>query len=344
MRAKKRALSELLLENRALCGIIIEADNFERNDFIYTTSKKEISVSDRELFKSYTSHIRVSFYNFSNLFMWRRVMNYRWGIIDGKLCIFEHYRSHHPHMMFPLEKGGVIDEKGLYDIIAGQQAQSDTLYMRPLNAEMANVLTSVFPNAITEERRSLGDYIYSIPELINLSGHKYHGKKNHVNEFIKNYSYEYHRISPDDISLLREAREALYKDDGDIELREEHDAIEELLDNFAALELKAAVITVGGKIAAYTIGEQMNSDTALIHIEKADRNFEGSYAMINNLFLKNEFSDLKYVNREEDMGIEGLRKAKLSYKPISITPIFTVAFTDEKCFEAKADGVPAYAL
>ena len=85
--------------------------------------------------------------------------------------------------------------------------------------------------------------------------------------------------------------------------------------NMEKLNLKGGAIRINGKIAAFTLGEVLNPETALIHFEKADTAYDGIYQAINNEFLIHEWSDMKYVNREEDMGIEGLRKAKLSYCP-----------------------------
>ncbi len=102
----------------------------------------------------------------------------------------------------------------------------------------------------------------------------------------------------------------------DLWLSSEDRGIVEIMKNFQNLDVTAAGIKIDGKLAAFTIGERVSEETAVIHIEKADSSFTGIYQAINYLFLKNEFSDLKYVNREEDLGIEGLRQAKLSYNPV----------------------------
>ena len=85
------------------------------------------------------------------------------------------------------------------------------------------------------------------------------------------------------------------------------------------------MITVDGKYVAYSIGSMINENTADIHFEKADREYDGSYAFVNNSFAKYGFHDAEYINREEDLGIEGLRKAKLSYYPIRLNQMYRIS-------------------
>jgi len=161
------------------------------------------------------------------------------------------------------------------------------------------------------------EYIYNSEDLINLTGKKYHAKRNHINHFMRSYKYEYR---PYDISLKEECVAHIndwvdMKEDSRM-LRDEIDVLHRILDHHDKLGVKGAVIFVDGKIEALTFGEALNEDTALIHIEKANPNIRGLYPMINREFVEREWSDFKYINREEDMGIEGLRKAKLSYNPV----------------------------
>jgi len=99
-------------------------------------------------------------------------------------------------------------------------------------------------------------------------------------------------------------------------LEQEEKAIYDALDNFSALGFQGALICVDGKCVAYTFGEMLNSDTIVIHIEKAHMEYEGAYQAISNLFLKSSFKNAIFVNREQDLGVPGLRRAKESYKPI----------------------------
>ncbi len=172
-------------------------------------------------------------------------------------------------------------------------------------------------NFIFFEDRENFEYIYLSEDLINLAGKKLHAKRNHINYFLKNYQYEYR---PYDISLKEECVEHI-NDWVDMKgdsrsINDEIDVLHRILDNHEALGVKGAVIFVNGKIEALTFGEALNKDTALIHIEKANPNIRGLYPMINREFVAHEWADFTYINREEDMGLEGLRKAKLSYNPV----------------------------
>jgi hypothetical protein len=172
---------------------------------------------------------------------------------------------------------------------------------------------------IAEEERDHFDYVYGVRELIELKGRKFHDKKNNVNKFRNNYSYEYLPLNPGLINkCIRfedywcETREC-EKHPG---LKREKCAILAMLKNFGQLDLKGGVIVIDNKVAALTLGEQFLEDTFVIHVEKANSYIHGLYQAINQEFLMHEAAECRYVNREQDLGIEGLRAAKMSYKPV----------------------------
>ena len=115
-------------------------------------------------------------------------------------------------------------------------------------------------------------------------------------------------------------------------------AISLALKNFEKLELKGGLIRLNGKIIAFTLGSRANEDTFIVHIEKADYTITGSYQMINNQFAINNFEGIKYINREEDLGIEGLRKAKLSYNPIILADNYSATVKQEVAMLRKANN------
>ena len=112
------------------------------------------------------------------------------------------------------------------------------------------------------------------------------------------------------------------KEDADRDAVGEYMAIRELIMHMQTLHVVGAGIRINGRLAAYTLGERMDEEMAVIHIEKADTDVPGLFTVINNLFVKNEFTDMKYINREEDMGLEGLRRSKLSYNPVMLIEKF----------------------
>ena len=179
---------------------------------------------------------------------------------------------------------------------------------------------------ITPDRDN-SDYVYLTEDLIKLEGNKYHGKKNHINKFKKNHAYTYASLTPD---LVQEclALESQWCDIRHCELfpglAGEERAIYEALTNMDHLDFKGGVILLNGKVEAFALGEQLNPETAVIHIEKANPAFEGLYQLINQEFCAHEWKDIPYINREQDLGEEGLRKAKLSYHPHHLVKKYTV--------------------
>lgn len=198
--------------------------------------------------------------------------------------------------------------------------------MRRTPKNLADTMIRVDPTLQVQEDRNTADYLYSSSELINLTGRKFHGKRNHLNQFLRKYQWEY---LPMDSNL---ATECLHLQTDwlnltatpDHERSEEEEAMALVLSNFEALKITGGVIKVDGKIAALAVGEKLNTNTAVIHIEKANTEFDGMFPAINQQFAANCWSGYEFLNREEDMGLEGLRKAKLSYNPTQLVEKFSV--------------------
>lgn len=272
-----------------------------------TLTGREILLSDKRYFPKRSP---ISFENFTNIYMWRRVMHYRLIDVEGVPCLTGHYGDHPTFCFLP----DVLEDKKLRAVLEGLRRElGSPLLLRPLDAAKLERVKQLYPDAQIIEARSMHDYIYLQSDLSSLIGNRFHQKRNHVNNFEKKYNWEYISVTPDLLPLLREAAAHLFSVDG--RLPDEYDAILDCLDHFEELELKAGILLVDGTPVAYSIGEVMCDDTALIHIEKADRSYDGAYAMINKLFA-GEFEGCTYINREEDMGIPGLRKAKTSYHPV----------------------------
>ncbi len=180
--------------------------------------------------------------------------------------------------------------------------------------------------------RQIWDYLYLTKDLIELHGRKYQQKRNHINRFRQTYPFSYHSLTPEDAQGCLEVFEHWAADKGGgPEIEEERRALIEALENFTLLPLKGGVIKIDGRIQAFAIGTQLNRDTALVHFEKANPAFHGIYAAINQLFVANEWSNTRYINREDDMGLPGLRQAKERYHPFRMIEKYTVV-------EASYDG------
>jgi len=171
---------------------------------------------------------------------------------------------------------------------------------------------------ITPDRDNF-DYIYSVKELAELPGAKFHDKKNLVNQFKKKYKYVYRPICPDIVKQCLQLEEDWCRMRNCLENESsasEHTCIEELLTHFKELSLFGGAILIEGVIQAFTILQEMDSRTAVTHVEKANTKFKGAYQAINNFIAESIADKYAFLNREEDLGEPGLRKAKMSYNPI----------------------------
>ena len=175
----------------------------------------------------------------------------------------------------------------------------------------------------SEEDRDNSEYVYDVQKLKRLSGKKYHGKKNHYNHFIKNLNYEVKDLKDSFEDALRVGKKWIEGKETDYtlgELKGIHDAFE----NFDLLNLKGIAVYVDGVCEAFTISEDIPNNNVLIHIEKANDLINGVYTFVNSMNLQVNHPDSVKVNREQDLGIEGLRKAKLSWKPIEMVDKFKI--------------------
>ncbi|MBR1453129.1 MAG: DUF2156 domain-containing protein [Lachnospiraceae bacterium] len=177
------------------------------------------------------------------------------------------------------------------------------------------------------------DYVYNADDLINLSGRKYHGQKNHINFFKKTFpDYSYEEINNDNIKYVKEFLERFAKTESkeSMVFEEELKKTFEVLDNNDKYKFFGLILKVSGTIIAFSMGEKINH-TLFAHIEKADKKYRGSYPMIMNEFAKRFGSDMKYINREENAGDKGLESSKLQYHPCTILNKHYLKVKCDKC-------------
>ena len=159
--------------------------------------------------------------------------------------------------------------------------------------------------------------------MIRLPGKKLRMKKNHLNGFLRQYAdYQYEAITKENLEDAKAGIHDWFLRHGDIE--EEEQAIKRCFDNWDALGVKGAVIRIYGKVEAFTNGDSINEKMAHIIFEKANPEIRGLYQAINRDFLMHEFADTEFVNREEDLGLPGLREAKMGYHPDHLTEKYDV--------------------
>jgi hypothetical protein len=179
-----------------------------------------------------------------------------------------------------------------------------------------------------EDERAQWDYVYDVKELIELKGNRFHKKKNLVNQFKKKYDYQY--ISFDekmiDMALAMQEDWCTWRDCESSEaLSAENRAISKILDNWQMINgLTGGALLVDNEMVAYTIAEQLSKDMIVIHFEKGNPDYKGAYQAINQMFLEHNGEPFEFVNREQDLGDEGLRKSKLSYHPVDFIKKYRV--------------------
>lgn len=174
------------------------------------------------------------------------------------------------------------------------------------------------------------DYVYASRELIELKGNKFHKKKNLLAQFTKNYVYDYQPMTPECVESVLDMQENWCRwNECEAEaLIAENAVIHRVLTSFDRIEeLTGGALWVDGRIIAYTVAERLPPDMLVIHFEKGDIRYKGVYQAINRMFLEHAATDIPRVNREQDLGDAGLRKAKLSYNPSEFLEKYDVTVT-----------------
>ena len=290
------------------------------------TDFKPIEIQDKPLFDEFLrlDPPRISELTFTNLFIWRHHYRPVWLQWNECILIIFHPQTGTTYGLAPLGPG---DKKSALDVLS-EEITKQTPDVRICRVGEEFVTNHVDPAkyAVVNDRDN-SDYVNLTKDLINLSGNKYHRKKNHLNQFIKNFAFEYHPLNADLVKRvlgMQEAwcrfRECVEKAD----LLAEDFAVREALTCYEELGYQGGAILIHSAVEAFSLGEPLNEDTAVIHIEKANPEIPGLYAAINQLFCLNAWSNFTYINREQDMGSEGLRKAKESYYPHHMVDKYTL--------------------
>lgn len=263
-------------------------------------------------------------YNFTNLFVWSRVYGQEIAQVNGFLVTHLCGRMGCSYM-YPAGSG---DLAAAIDILAREaDERRQPLRLVCLTTRQMEELDRLMPGRFAYEADRDGfDYLYDIDRLADLTGKKLHAKRNHINRFMDNNpSWVYEEITPQTLPECLEMDKEWYRRsmvrEGAAEERDLGDegiALRTAMDHYHALGLEGGLIRVYGEVVAFTMGDRLNSDTYDVHFEKAYGELQGAYAMINREFarwVRAKHPNVRYLNREDDMGVEGLRKAKESYYP-----------------------------
>jgi len=291
-----------------------------------------LSLEDKDIIEKYVDREKLESYEylFSSLYMWRKLNNVKYAIVNNALVIEKNEEGKGTFYTQPLK----YDKETLTEIV-------DELIERNTDFTDRDYLFGDVDEGFIEDLRKYTDYkievtedindfeyVYNTTDLIELKGKRYHGKKNHVNSFEKSYEYEVRSI--DNEKVVKDCLMLLHKWHEEVavtvdkEMIMEIDAIKDLFSELHLFDLQSIAIYVDGDLAGFSVGERVNEKMAVIHVERGEIDYKGIYAFLNREFLVRSFSDTEFVNRQEDTGNAGLRKAKESYHPIKMVKKYLI--------------------
>ena len=289
---------------------------------------KPITIDDKEVITSFTlpSPLRNCDLAFSNMCSWRFLYQSEYAVYKNFLLIrfyIEEKNRKRIAYMRPIGNGDFRD--ALLQLEEDSWQHGHPLLMLGVTPISKDLLEEAFPGEFSYiPERDYFDYIYLREDLATLKGKKFQAKRNHVNKFKKQYAYEYEPLTAELVPECLEFEAKWYKanrtDDDQEELTDERKSMIFALNHFKELNLLGGAIRIDHKLVAFTFGSPINQDTFGVHVEKADTDYDGAYSIINQEFASSIPEQYVYVNREEDLGIPGLRKAKLSYNPTILLP------------------------
>ncbi|WP_033124284.1 DUF2156 domain-containing protein [Eubacterium sp. ER2] len=283
---------------------------------------KRPQLEDKEVISHYFKHhtSRSCERTFVNVFLWARFYNVTFAIIEDTL-VFKSEDENSFAFAYPAGEPENV-KKALDTLYQYSQERGVPFRLYNVTPDHFEQIEAWYPGRFQiEYNEDLADYVYESEKLCTLAGKKLHGKRNHINKFKSLYEgrWSYETMSGDNVEECFQMALKWRNQNGcddDPEKNSEMCVTLNSLRLFRELELTGGILRVDGQIVAFTIGEPVCSDTFVVHIEKAFPDVQGAYTMINQQFVEHECMDYRYVNREEDTGDEGLRKAKRSYRPV----------------------------
>lgn len=287
---------------------------------LFEPLKKEHKPLFDNAFENYPPEI--SEFTFTNLYSWRIAYDFQISML-GNLIILKAASGARHRFFSPIGRGDIKqaivkifnDSKGVFIRIP----------------ESVKDLFSNDAGFIVGLDRNNSDYLYRTIDLISLQGRRYDGKRNLIKKFKGEYEYRFLELNASNISrcLEFEERWCSVKDCDSVEgLNNERGAIKEVVSNFSEFNLIAGAVEIKNAILALAIAEKLNLNTLVIHILKADSNVPGLYQVMMNEFLEKNSGVFEFVNLEQDLGIEGLRKSKESYHPVKMVNKYTISLKE----------------
>lgn len=311
---------------------------------------KDIELEDKEWVVELLSYsdYNATEYNFTVLYLWKDYFNTRICRHNDYLLIRSHPSwASGMHYILPAGRGSDAEFKEVIELYREDAAQNKSPFcIFSVLPSQKQKLELLYPDKFTyTPLRDSYDYIYNAADLLYLKGKKYQSKRNHINKFKSTYNWEYELLNSSNLEECKQmARDWCAQFGGCADgktLEAEADTVIGALDSMELFGLKGGVLKVDGKVVGFTLAERLNSDTLIVHIEKAFASVSGAYPTIANEFLKSLFTEFvgldrdnaqkddsellyKYINREDDAGNLRLREAKMQYHPAFLLEKFLV--------------------
>ncbi|OPY78104.1 MAG: hypothetical protein A4E65_02426 [Syntrophorhabdus sp. PtaU1.Bin153] len=280
---------------------------------------KPVELDDRDVFQNLfrTYKVVTSELTFTNLFIWRLHYNYQWTMYKDWLVILCREGKDVLWAMEPVGPSPRADVTCMLLQWMRDEKGENNPRIERADERFAGEMEGV-RDILVEPTRDHFDYVYLREDLIRLAGSNYRSKRNHINQLLRSYSFRYAPLGREHIGDCLELQEKwckLRRCEDDLNLVGEWGAVREILRAYESLDVQGGVVLIENKVMAFTAGEMLNDETVVVHIEKADPDIPGLYPVINQQFCENNWENARYINREQDLGVPGMREAKLSYHP-----------------------------
>jgi len=275
---------------------------------------------------------QTSTWTFTNLFIWRLHYGFQWCVYRDWLLLLCASNSKSSCALQPIGPPSRLEVvQMLLRYLAEEKGEKEPRIERVDQRLVSEIKGAT--DLLIEATREHFDYVYRSEDLIELAGRKYHSKRNHINKLLRSHLFTYTPLTEVHIEASLELAEnwcRLRRCEDDLNLLGEWQAVRQALVHFRALGVQGGVILIEDKVKAFTLGELLNEETAVVHIEKADPEIPELYAAINQQFCEKSWQNVPYINREQDLGEPGLRRAKLSYHPDHLVETFRIRLSGDE--------------
>lgn len=273
---------------------------------------KPLELTDRSQVNNYLDNYppEICELTFANLYIWRHWEKPQLTLINGNLCVFCSPPDEPPYFLEP------VGENRLEQTIAACLDRAPRL-----SRVSEKLLHKLNPGYGKKEDRDNFDYLYLTEELAGLRGKKFDGKRNLIKKFEKTYQGEFRPLAESDVDGCLDLVDRWESNSpeenrvADERSRAASQAIREALLNLSSLKLGGLVAVIDGRVEGFCLGERLNSETAVVHVELASRQITGLHQFMNRECARTVWKEFRYINREQDAGLPGLRRSKLSYHP-----------------------------